>query len=221
MPLATTWFSRTKGDCGKGPGSLPVTHRRAAHSYPARGHGWAMSAIAESTVLAAGRANRPRCSACKGNPPWSVLRPMSSNPSRWKRRTASPCAPSSKDDWAFAAATGQPDPRDMIDNLLASARQGEQITHRLSRPPRHPRCSPTIHPWPRCQPRDWSRSAARSVQTLTYIDRNASVHVDMQKSVERVTLRNTAGAEIDEEFGCLTIGRGDRARASERCADPG
>jgi len=106
----------------------------------------------------------------------------------------------------FTAATGQPDPQEMIANVLASARQGERIP--ISFPGAMPAlplqtCDPSLAQVPTSRLVEIGREIIRA---LTSIDHNASVHVDLQKSIERVTLRNTAGAEIEEDFGSLTIG---------------
>jgi PmbA protein len=89
---------------------------------------------------------------------------------------------------------------------VASARQGERIP--ISFPgaapaPRLRTCDPALVDVQASQMVEIGREI---IHALGEIDRDASVHVDVQKSVERVTLRNTAGAEIDEDFGSLTVG---------------
>jgi len=89
------------------------------------------------------------------------------------------------------------------DGFCPSGRQNTIIFPGALRPPPLRTCDPSLA---QVQASQLIAIGREIVHALTDIDRNASVHVDVQKSIERVTLRNTAGAEIDEDFGSLIVG---------------
>jgi len=106
----------------------------------------------------------------------------------------------------FTAVTGQIDADEMVDDLIASAHHGERVP--IIFPPAMAASAlqtydATLAEAPASRMVEIGREI---IASLTKADRDASVHVDLQKSVERVTLRNTAGAEIEEVFGSFTVG---------------
>jgi PmbA protein len=105
----------------------------------------------------------------------------------------------------FTAATGRPDTQSLVDNLIASAQHGERVPivfPGAAQAAALQTFDPTLAEVPESRLVEIGREI---IAVLTDLDGDASVHADLVKGVERVTLQNTAGAEMEEDYSSFSV----------------
>jgi len=105
----------------------------------------------------------------------------------------------------FAAASGQAESEELVENVLLSARYGDRVPLRF----------PGAAPAPQVQIYDPSLAEVPTermaevgheiIDRLRQVDQDAKMNVDIERSVYRTLLRNSAGAQVSEESSSFSV----------------